>query len=105
MSEVALSLVLLVGAGLMIRSFAKLNRVDTGFDPERVLALGVALLPNKYPSDEQVATFYSQIIENVAAMPGVESVGAITDLPLSGNNTSDFRSEERRAGRECRING
>src|SRR5687767_1265811 len=96
MSEVALSLVLLVGAGLMIRSFAKLNRVDTGFDPERVLALGVALLPNKYPSDEQVATFYSQIIENVAAMPGVESVGAITDLPLSGNNTSDFFTIEGR---------
>jgi putative ABC transport system permease protein len=89
MSEVALSLVLLVGAGLMIRSFAKLNQVDKGFDPESVLALGVALLPNKYPSDEQVANFYSQIIENVAAMPGVESVGAITDLPLSGSNTSD----------------
>ena len=89
MSEVGLSLVLLVGAGLMIRSFAKLNQVDTGFDPERVLALGIAALPNKYPSDEQVATFYSQILENVAATPGVESVGAITDLPFSGSNTSD----------------
>ncbi len=89
MSEVALSLVLLVGAGLMIRSFTKLNQVDPGFNPDRVLTMGVALLPNKYPADDQVATFYSQILDRAATVPGVVSAGAISDLPLSGSNTSD----------------
>jgi putative ABC transport system permease protein len=89
MSEVALSLVLLVGAGLMIRSFAKLNQVDPGFDPNRVMTLGVSLLRSKYPEDEQVAQTYSQILERAAAVPGVVSAGAISDLPLTGSNTSD----------------
>jgi predicted permease len=89
MSEVALSLVLLVGAGLMIRSFAKLNQVDPGFSPARVLTLGVTLLNSKYPKDEQVPQLYSQILERAATAPGVLSVGAISDLPLSGSNTSD----------------
>ena len=89
MSEVALSLVLLVGAGLMIRSFAKLNQVDPGFDPNRVMTLGVSLLRSKYPEDEQVAQTYSQILDRAAAVPGVVSAGAISDLPLTGSNTSD----------------
>jgi putative ABC transport system permease protein len=88
-SEVALSLVLLVGAGLMIRSFARLNQVDPGFSPAGVLTLGVTLLNSKYPKDEQVAQLYSQILERAATTPGVLSVGAISDLPLSGSNTSD----------------
>jgi putative ABC transport system permease protein len=88
-SEVALSLVLLVGAGLMIRSFAKLNQVDPGFKPAQVLSLGVALLRARYPADEQVAQAYSQILERAAAVPGVVSVGAISDLPLTGSNISD----------------
>ena len=96
MSEVALSLVLLIGAGLMIRSFAKLNQVDPGFNPDRVLTMGVALLRNKYPEDEQVAPFYSQILERAAATPGVVSAGAISDLPLSGSNTSDYFTIEGR---------
>lgn len=88
-SEVALSLVLLVGAGLLIRSFAKLNQVDPGFKPEQVLTMGVSLLPNKYPEEEQVATFYSQVFERLAAVPGVTSIAATTDLPFSGSNTTD----------------
>ncbi len=88
-SEVALSLVLLVGAGLMIRSFAKLTQVDPGFDPARVMTLGVTLLRSKYPEDERVAQLYSQILERAAAVPGVVSAGAITDVPLTGSNTSD----------------
>jgi putative ABC transport system permease protein len=88
-SEVALSLVLLVGAGLLIRSFAKLNQVDPGFNPEQVLTLGVTLLPNKYPEDQQVATFYSQILERLATVPGVISVAATQDLPFSGSDTTD----------------
>jgi putative ABC transport system permease protein len=88
-SEVALSLVLLVGAGLMIRSFARLNQVDPGFQPAPVLTIGVAFLTTKYPEDEQVAQVFSQILEGAAATPGVVSAGAISDLPLSGSNTTD----------------
>jgi putative ABC transport system permease protein len=88
-SEVALSLVLLVGAGLMIRSFAKLNQVDPGFKPAQVMSLGVAILRVKYPEDQQVAQVYSQILERAANTPGVLSAGAISDLPLMGSNTSD----------------
>ena len=88
-SEVALSLVLLIGAGLMIRSFAKLSHVDPGFDPDHVFTMGVALLPSKYPDDGRVASFYSQLLERAAATPGVASAGAISDLPFSGSNTSD----------------
>jgi putative ABC transport system permease protein len=89
MSEVALSLVLLVGAGLMIRSFAKLNQVDPGFNPDRVLTAGVALFRSKYPADEQVGPLFAQILERAGATPGVESAAGISDLPLSGSNTSD----------------
>jgi putative ABC transport system permease protein len=96
-SEVALSLVLLVGAGLMIRSFAKLNQVDPGFKPGQVITVGVALLPSKYPEDEQVAQGFSQILEHAANAPGVLSAGAISDLPLTGSNISDSFTIEGRA--------
>ena len=88
-TEVALSLVLLVGAGLMIRSFAKLSQVDPGFKPDQVMTIGVALLRGKYPEDEQVAQGFSQILEHAANAPGVVSAGAISDLPLTGSNISD----------------
>jgi predicted permease len=94
-SEVALSLVLLIGAGLMIRSFAKLIQVDPGFNPGRVLTLGVTLLRNKYPEDERVASFYSQLLEKAASTPGVESVGAISEPPLAGGTSTNFTIEGR----------
>jgi putative ABC transport system permease protein len=95
-SEVALSLVLLVGAGLLIRSFAKLNQVDPGFDPEQVVTMGVSLLSHKYPEDEQVASFYSQLLERAATVPGVISVSATTGLPFSGADTTDYFTIEGR---------
>jgi putative ABC transport system permease protein len=88
-SEVALSLVLLVGAGLMIRSFAKLSQVDPGVKSAEVMTMGVAVLTKQYPEDWQVAQIYSQILERAASAPGVASVGAISDLPLTGSNISD----------------
>jgi len=88
-SEVALSLVLLVGAGLMIRSFAKLMQVDPGFKPDQVMTMGVAFLRTKYPEDEQVAQGFSQVLERATNAPGVLSAGAISDLPLTGSNISD----------------
>ena len=96
MSEVALSLVLLVGAGLMIRSFAKLNQVDPGFNPERVLTLGVALLPNKYPADEQVAPPIRRSLNVRRLCPVSYQPGRLSDLPLSGSNTSDYFTIEGR---------
>jgi putative ABC transport system permease protein len=88
-TEVALSLVLLVGAGLMMKSFAKLSGVDPGIKPDQVMTMGVAILRAKYPEDEQVAQTYSQLLERAAAQPGVVSVGGTSDLPLTGSNTSD----------------
>ncbi len=95
-SEIALSLVLLIGAGLMIKSFATLNRVDPGFNPDKLLTMGVTLLRAKYPEDNRVAAFYSELLERLAAAPGVKSAGAITELPLSGSNTSNYFTIEGR---------
>jgi len=88
-SEVALSLVLLIGAGLMIRSFTKLNQVNPGFNPSRALTIGVTLLRSKYPDEEAVASSYAQLLERAAATPGVVAVGAISELPIAGGNTND----------------
>jgi putative ABC transport system permease protein len=88
-SEVALSLVLLVGAGLMIRSFAKLNDVDPGFKPDQVLTMGVSLLRAKYPEDQQVTQAFSQILERTTNTPGVVSAAAVSSLPLTGSNITD----------------
>jgi putative ABC transport system permease protein len=95
-SEVALSLVLLIGAGLMIRSFAILSQVDPGFNAARVLTMGVTLLRSKYPEDERVAQFFSQLLEQAATTPGVASAAAVSGLPLAGDNTSDYFTVEGR---------
>jgi putative ABC transport system permease protein len=95
-SEVALSLVLLIGAGLMIRSFTKLNQVNPGFNPARALTIGVTLLRSKYPDEERVASSYAQLLERAAATPGVVAVGAISELPIAGGNTSDYFTIEGR---------
>jgi putative ABC transport system permease protein len=84
MSEVALSFVLLVGAGLMIESFVKLLGVDPGFDPDNVLTLKLSLPTSRYPEPDKQAAFFERVIERVAVLPGVESVGAVSALPLGG---------------------
>ncbi|HEX8089384.1 MAG TPA: ABC transporter permease [Blastocatellia bacterium] len=86
-SEVVLALVLLIGAGLMIKSFLNLLEVKPGFDPRGVLTMKVSLPESKYPEAYQKAAFFQQVIERIKNVPGVQSVGAITQLPLS-------RSEE-----------
>jgi putative ABC transport system permease protein len=83
--EVALSLVLLVGAGLLIQSFWRLLEVKPGFDPEKVLAADVSLLRKDYPRTEQYVTFYQEAIERLGAMAGVEAAGAVDPLPLSNS--------------------
>ncbi|HSF24517.1 MAG TPA: ABC transporter permease, partial [Blastocatellia bacterium] len=85
-SEIALSLVLLVGAGLMMRSFISLQSVDAGIKPEGVLTMNVALRGANYREPEKRIAFFSQLIERVKAIPGVQSAGTISGLPLGGSN-------------------
>lgn len=85
-SEVALSFMLVIGAGLLIRSFARLVQVDPGCDPANVLTLSVELRGSKYPEGRQAIEFFEQAERRLGALPGVESVGASTRLPLQGYN-------------------
>ncbi|HKY06419.1 MAG TPA: ABC transporter permease, partial [Blastocatellia bacterium] len=82
--EVALSLVLLVGAGLMIRSFLHLQRVDPGFNAERLLTVQLGPPTSKYPENLKVVTFYNQLLEKIASTPGVQGVSAVNSLPMTG---------------------
>lgn len=83
-AQVALALMLLVGSGLMARSFLELNRVDPGFDSENLLTLNLALIPDETQGPEQTAAFFQRALDNIAALPGVVEAGASTSLPLSG---------------------
>jgi putative ABC transport system permease protein len=85
-AEIALSLVLLVGAGLMMRSFMSLQNVNAGINPEGVLTMYIALPGAKYRAPEKRITFFSQVLERVRSIPGVQSAGTNSGLPLSGNN-------------------
>jgi putative ABC transport system permease protein len=82
--EMALSLLLLAGAGLLLRSFVELRRIDLGFDPSRVLTLRLALPVSEYPDTTSVTTFYRQLVGRVSEIPGVESAAAVRVLPLAG---------------------
>jgi putative ABC transport system permease protein len=85
-AEVAISLVLLIGAGLMLKSFAKLTHVDPGFEAERLLVFNIG-----YPSSAapvQQTAFYQQVIERLRAVPGVTSAAAVSRLPFSGGNST-----------------
>jgi putative ABC transport system permease protein len=86
--EVALSLVLLVGAGLLLRSFASLAKVDPGFRAQNVLTFGVSLPPANYRTQGQTSGFFHALLERVARLPGVSTAGAVNPLPFSGSNSS-----------------
>ncbi|HEY7547370.1 MAG TPA: ABC transporter permease, partial [Blastocatellia bacterium] len=95
-AEVALALVLLIGASLMLRSFQRLQTVDPGFKPDNVMTMSIMLPNSKYSEPEQWRGFYDRLLEQVRTLPGVESAGAITTLPLSGSNMSmSFQIEGR----------
>jgi putative ABC transport system permease protein len=83
-AQLALTLVLLVGAGLMTRSFVRLVNVKLGFNPKNVLTLRVELPRSRYPKGEQRKQFFEQLLERVKSVPGIQSAGAISQLPLSG---------------------
>src|SRR5918912_473096 len=87
-SEVALSLILLIGAGLLIRSFWKLQHVDPGFDTSNTLTMSLGISPTKYEDAHQQAAFFDRVLEQIRALPGVVSVGATTRLPLAGGGST-----------------
>jgi putative ABC transport system permease protein len=95
-SEVALSLMLLIGAGLLMRSFLLIQQVDPGFDPGGVVTAGITLPPAKYPDGPKRLAFYQEFLQNLARAPEVEAAGFVDYLPLSGSNSaSGFYPEGR----------
>jgi len=93
-SEVALSLVLLIGAGLMIKSFIRLLNVPPGFDRQNTLTMLIALPRQKYGQSEQQRAFFQQLLERVGALPGVEAAGAVNSLPLSQSQEGRYFAVE-----------
>ncbi|MGH9929549.1 MAG: ABC transporter permease [Pyrinomonadaceae bacterium] len=84
-SEIAMTLVLLVCAGLLIRTVMRLRNVDTGFNARNILAMNIGLPAIKYPKPENQISFYKQVTERIAALPGVKAAGTTSVLPLSDN--------------------
>jgi putative ABC transport system permease protein len=86
--ETALSLLLIAAAGLLIRSFAEILKVDPGFRPDGVLTMRVALPDAVYSKPEQVRGFYAELLDRVQRLPGIQAAGAVSALPLSGDGGS-----------------
>lgn len=82
-AEVALAVILLTGAGLMLRSLWKLQQIELGFDPDRVLTMRLTLPGNQYGTAEETIAFYDRLLQEVRATPGVDSAGLIRLLPLA----------------------
>jgi putative ABC transport system permease protein len=98
MTEVALALILLICASLLIQSFARLGRVDTGMRTEHLFTARIGLPESAYPKPENIITFFDQLLPRLRAIPGVDSVTTVWPLPLSGSlNISSFDIEERPA--------
>ena len=107
-AEVALSLLLLIGAGLMIRSFMLLQQVNPGFNPDNLVTSTLSLSRSKYPEGRQQAAFFQDALQRLQSQPGVESAAATTALPLTLSiSGSDFRIEGRpepQPGQETIVN-
>src|SRR5207248_471137 len=90
-AEIALSLMLLIGAGLLVRSFAKVSQVDLGFAPHGMLTMKLSLPPARYPDGEAEIRFERELRRRIEALPGVRAVAVAGSLPLmDDNSTSDF---------------
>jgi putative ABC transport system permease protein len=95
-AEVALALVLLTGAGLLIKSFVRLQNVNPGFNPENVLTMEISLPTLKYPDKKSQGRFFGEVERRIAALPGVKHAGFTIILPMSGvSSDSDFGIEGR----------
>jgi predicted permease len=103
--EVALAVVLVIGAGLMFRTLAALGEVDLGFNPDRVLTMRVTIPASKYPSHDSVVNFFDELQARVGALPGVEAAGIVRALPLATTVTDysiDIDGFEESPGREAK---
>jgi predicted permease len=98
-SEIALSVVLVAGATVLLRSFERLSRVDPGFDPAGVLSMEVSLPGASYPEPAKVTRFYSEAVERLSRIPGVRAAGAISwrPLPSAGGSSTRFWALDRPA--------
>jgi putative ABC transport system permease protein len=94
-SEVALSLMLLIGAGLMIRSFQNLRNVNPGFDSRQVLTMSVMVSRAKFLSPDQATSFFDRVLQRVRSLPGVESAAVIDNIPLTGGSHQPIAIEGR----------
>ena len=88
-AQFALSLILLIGTGLLLKSFQRLESVSPGFNPEQTLTLFAALPRGKYDKPEQASQFYRNAVERLRGAPGIQAAGFATDLPFAGNGTQD----------------
>jgi predicted permease len=88
--ELATAVMLLVGAGLLGKSLYRLLNVDLGFEPDRLATLQVAVPRSNYPSDEQLIAISKHIVDRIASLPGVESVGLASVIPVSFNGNTDW---------------
>ncbi|HWW75235.1 MAG TPA: ABC transporter permease, partial [Pyrinomonadaceae bacterium] len=91
-SEIALSFMLLAGAGLLVRSFMRLREVNPGFNPAGVFALRISASGAQYPAGPARAELYRQVMERLGSLPGVEAAGGVLSLPLGGDTYSVGRS-------------
>ena len=87
-AQVASAIVLLIGAGLLVKSFVRLQQVESGVNPENVLTMNITLPAAKYETTEVATTFYTQLLERVSALPGVQAAGAINLLPVQRSGTN-----------------
>jgi putative ABC transport system permease protein len=87
-AEVALSVALLIGAGLLLRSFAKLQDVKLGFEPENLLTMRMSLPRNRYEGDQEAWAFYTRLLQEVKALPGVQDAALASAIPLGAGNTA-----------------
>jgi putative ABC transport system permease protein len=95
-SEIALALVLLVGAGLLVRSFVRVLDVTPGFEPANLVTMNVSANGTRYADDAKVRAFYDDVVQRVSALPGVEAAAVVSNLPLGGNKDMyGFHVEER----------
>ncbi len=94
-AEIALALVLLIGAGLLLQSFYRLQNVELGFNPNNVLTMRIVLPEAKYGESGKPGLFFDQVLQRVNAMPGVQAAGTTTQLPLRGGGDTYFKIEGR----------
>jgi putative ABC transport system permease protein len=97
-AEIALALALLAGAGLTLKSFWRLQAVDPGFNPDGVLTLRMLLPFTTHPQPRERAAFFRQVLERLRALPGVEAAGAVSRIPMAGNNSGAMTGENSAVG-------